>query len=740
VKVSGIFVGLLLALWAAPRAKAEQKQALIVSINDYGDATKGACNLLSKQSARGFVMTKPGDKTATPACPDKAMPPLSNANGDGDQFERMVMDRFRYSKSEIQRLRDRQATAEAMMKALRGHIARLGKGDRFLFYFAGHGVQIANARGGKQEGLAPWDYEFGAYPIFDFELMKIYQEAIRKGVQLTVVLDSCFAGGTARGVRYRSVTDYRTLDTVPPPFDRSGPFALLAGARGEQPATDEAMTFTQALVDVVQNNPADLSVAELARMTEVRMAGKQSPVSDGGASERVNVVGEPVQRDSVSYRVTLVTQTSGEIMIDGGQVNGLTAGSEFALESDKASRYHLVALEPAGSKLRAIAGSPLPKAGARVKLVRWQNAELDGMQVYVPSLLPAEADVARLRACLVNTDPGLLSKGPSGHHLTWGRSGWQLTLPDGKAQPFRCENVEALRGVGLTVAIPPTKELRENLEKDLGAYKELLRETHEAPYEVVGRLHEGRLEYALAKRFTGKEEMLPVVSEWNRDWTTKVNSKGIDEPDRYPAETEKTDCTGQSGLCAQMLARRIQRTRILMDLRRMEASSSRIITAAGVERIPWRIEMREKAGDACTQKVLSEIVAMTEYCLVAAYTGPPGSEAGWYLHVVTIDGAGLLSSLKYIDKRYADDVPLDKRFYSMPSEGNRENFFLFATTQGSLSQLTLTDEFQRPPIPGSGRSRELKKPTVRFNSAGARGESQPTWTLTSTTIPVLPKN
>jgi len=723
---------ILLLLVASVQSRAATRHAFVVAIDKYYE---GLCTP-KDQKDRGFTLTPPkGSK----GCPTESDPNLKNAVADGDRFVGMLKGRFLFTQTEITYLKNQQATASAILTNLRMVMKKLQAGDQAIFYFAGHGTLVHNISepNNKREALVPWDFLQGTYPILDFELFRIYEAATKKQIQLTVVIDSCFGGGMARGTRLRRMPEFRSVKQSPAKFEGRGTFAFIAGARGEQPATDAPKTFTQALVEVVEDNPMDLSISDLARLTQSRMLYKQSPVAEGEASETVSIVGKSIKQDALTYLITKVE--GAKITIGAGQANGLAVGSGFVLEGKEASSYKLVELGPAQALLEPETKVlPLVRAGMRVKLVRRVMGQKDGMRVYMPSALPTSKEMESLRSCLANTDPGLDAKGETAYRVAWSGSNWELTSPDGKVRPFQCEILRSLNGVALTVAIPPTKDLKEKLQTGLGAYQDLIQENVDAPYEVIGRIREGSLEYALAKRFPGKDEMLASVTKWNRDWKVVRNAANQAEPLEYPEETENVDCGKQMEFCSQMLVRRIQRARILMDLLLMESTSSHVISDEKIEPNPWRIELREKAGKECTRQRATEAVAMKQYCLVAAYSGPRNEKLGWYLHVITIDGAGLLNSYRLDEKKYFDDVLIYQEFYSIPSEGNRENFFLFATTEGSLSQLQLTEEFQKPPVTGRGRG--MRSPTVGFNSARASSPRPSAWALTSTTIPIRPNS
>ena len=260
-----------------------ESAALVVGIDNYTGVA------LDPESNRGRKELSQG------ALPDP--PKLTNAAADARRFANFLLVRYGIK---AQLLPQDKATARGILAALNALVSRVRPGGRAIFYFAGHGTRIANgSRGGElDEALVPADASRGAYPIRDVELGLIYRKAIGKKIQLTVILDSCFSGGMARGedeaVRAFQDLEPRSVDDPTARFDVSSPlFGHLAAARAGRRALDgrgSGRSFTEVLLDALSRTPHELTLAEAAAITS-QLVGRQGPEAEGGARGVVNIVG-----------------------------------------------------------------------------------------------------------------------------------------------------------------------------------------------------------------------------------------------------------------------------------------------------------------------------------------------------------------------------------------------------------------------------------------------------------------
>ena len=121
-------------------------------------------------------------------------------------------------------LTDCRATRENIMTGLKWLVKGAKKGDLLIFYYSGHGSQVADVSGddidGKDETICPHDFATAGM-IKDDHLRSIFS-GIAAGVNLEVILDSCHSG---TGTRERAALDAMpedqkvTIRYVEPPLD-----------------------------------------------------------------------------------------------------------------------------------------------------------------------------------------------------------------------------------------------------------------------------------------------------------------------------------------------------------------------------------------------------------------------------------------------------------------------------------------------------------------------------------------
>lgn len=108
----------------------------------------------------------------------------------------------------VTRLLDDQASKQGILQAIGKAAGQLKTGDRFLFYYAGHGTKHTDNKG----ALVPNDATTSeASDLGAEELRQALQPARAVSRSCSVILDSCFSGAMARGLRGRM----RFLDRDP---------------------------------------------------------------------------------------------------------------------------------------------------------------------------------------------------------------------------------------------------------------------------------------------------------------------------------------------------------------------------------------------------------------------------------------------------------------------------------------------------------------------------------------------
>lgn len=121
---------------------------------------------------------------------------LAGCVADSENWARaLARERF-----EIRRLRNSQATREALDRALRELVLDARTGDHLVLQFAGHGSQVEDLSGDESdrfdEVVVPVDFDRGALWTDDdlYEICRL----LPSGARLTMIMDCCHSGTNAR--------------------------------------------------------------------------------------------------------------------------------------------------------------------------------------------------------------------------------------------------------------------------------------------------------------------------------------------------------------------------------------------------------------------------------------------------------------------------------------------------------------------------------------------------------------
>jgi hypothetical protein len=130
-----------------------------------------------------------------------------------------------FNPRDIKILTSCNATKANIIAGLNLLLSGTAKGDSIVFYYSGHGSQIADVSGdektdGKDEMLCPHDTNFQKQVyILDDELRAIFSK-LPAGVNLEVILDSCFSGTATRiWTPAAQFGEYAAVRYMAPPLD-----------------------------------------------------------------------------------------------------------------------------------------------------------------------------------------------------------------------------------------------------------------------------------------------------------------------------------------------------------------------------------------------------------------------------------------------------------------------------------------------------------------------------------------
>lgn len=288
---------------------------------------------------------------------------LSGSGADVARMKQVLTSRYGLEPGNIIELHDRQADRLGIAAALNRQIEAAARtpGSTVLFYYSGHGGQVASRRqvSGKSSTIIPYD---GRSPgvtndILDLELKSIIDQATAWGVNLVTIFDSCNSGTATRGLRQMHLRGIGTVAPEPsgaPPLPMpkrpaGAPAAVEPGARVHLAAAhdDEAAgesnygkgqwrgDFTEALAAVLLDTPG-ATYEEVAQRVRAKLAAQglsQHPQAEGALLTRF------LGSDRDDLRLYTATAAGDGFAVLGGRLAGVTEGSTYdAFESPTAAR------------------------------------------------------------------------------------------------------------------------------------------------------------------------------------------------------------------------------------------------------------------------------------------------------------------------------------------------------------------------------------------------------------------
>lgn len=124
----------------------------------------------------------------------------------------------------MQILTDARATRAAILNGLKWLIKGAARGDVLIFYYSGHGSQMADVSGdeldGRDETICPHD--FATAGMITDDVIKAAISGLPAGVNLDIILDSCHSGsGTRELAALSAMPDENSLTYryIEPPID-----------------------------------------------------------------------------------------------------------------------------------------------------------------------------------------------------------------------------------------------------------------------------------------------------------------------------------------------------------------------------------------------------------------------------------------------------------------------------------------------------------------------------------------
>jgi hypothetical protein len=392
-----IWIAICLALSFSSRAEAGHRRALLIGINRYQ-----------------------ADRTT------ERMTDLEGAVADAEAMSQVLQGFHGFDARDIHILRDREATRDAILRALDEHlIAPAGPGDLSVFYFAGHGSYRSNPASreldGRDETLVPADTNRGAPDIHDKELAARFNQVLGRGAQLVALFDSCHSGSIARGLPGSSRTRFVPPAATPGPAlpavssapEERGAL-IFSAAQDQQPAQERRINgrprgrFSSALEQVLSGPFREAPAREiLLRVRALMQAGgsPQEPVLAATAARQQQALfgGAAVSRSEPGVAVSRISGVT--VHLQGGLALGLGVRAELYKEKEgkegkdgkdgkDRAPVRLRILEVTGissSTAELIAGDLSEiRPGDLFYVDRYGIPQVEGLRIYIPPDGPSQ--------------------------------------------------------------------------------------------------------------------------------------------------------------------------------------------------------------------------------------------------------------------------------------------------------------------------------------------------------------
>src|SRR6185503_913935 len=176
------------------------KRALLIGIGLYQPQKAD-----QQPKEQGVVKVETSNRQPPSAARGGGRAALSNLEGPKTDVAAMreVLSK-KYGFTVIDTLEDQKASRAAILAAIKKDLVDdSAPGDVCVFYYSGHGSRVRNSKGGEADGydesMVPADSNQGALDIRDKELARLFLDALKKGVILTTIFDSCHSGSIGRG-------------------------------------------------------------------------------------------------------------------------------------------------------------------------------------------------------------------------------------------------------------------------------------------------------------------------------------------------------------------------------------------------------------------------------------------------------------------------------------------------------------------------------------------------------------
>ncbi|MGB7134620.1 MAG: hypothetical protein WBD46_05005, partial [Acidobacteriaceae bacterium] len=346
----------------------------------------------------------------------------------------------------------------------------------------------------------PADAYKGGYDIRDWEMTRIYDAALDRGIHLTVILDTCHSGGISRGIapKYkermlpfdpRDINEAPDASSMPPTEREDNPALVFSAVQQDQSAKEMPIgsqphgAFTAALVQALEVLPPDTPASVVYERVKAVLEGgnvpEEDPDLDATEARRWQPLFGGTAEGSGRMRTAAIgTKVDGTVMLDVGRVASVGPGSEFSSATANAGGQKILLRVRALEGIARSQAEVVSPAGALVRpgdifeMTKWSPAESAPLLVWhwpanlsQEQIAAAAEQVQAMRVASVS-DP---ADEPWTHMLGWDGTNWLLQAagagdfvvlgPTLTAKAL----AQVPAGAKVWVNLPPSKELAAQL-------------------------------------------------------------------------------------------------------------------------------------------------------------------------------------------------------------------------------------------------------------------------------------
>ena len=490
---------------------------------------------------------------------------LNGAVNDMKAMRDILIARFCFKPGFIQVLQNNSATRKNIISAFKTHlIDSASPGDICLFFYAGHGSQVANSstreEDGLDESLVPADSHRGARDIRDKELWKLYNAVQEKGACLTTIVDSCHSGSISRGlkipVKYRylapdlrDAADSTWFEQTPA---EKGALIISAAQDFEQAAEiiDEDNhnhgLFTWALLKTLRgisvHEPADRILLRVKAL--MRAQGKIQEPNIEATLERKKAPLFGIRSGKISGQTTIAVQKvfkdENRISFLGGMAAGIRKGCELKrFENPGGARVQITEVRGLSLSFGDVIQGDINRiaSGDLFEIDKWVIANELRLRLHIPKpgsgysalnrLAQQVYQAIRSKGIVWVSDPTVES--PS-HIMFWEDQIWKLKQDGAETRNLGVNPLDKLltfisvpkqTGIRFFLSLPPPIDLYNRMVSEIDRDNSLVKSVDSAQnahYILTGQYRRGLISYALLLPNVSGDQSehlpLPTRTDW----------------------------------------------------------------------------------------------------------------------------------------------------------------------------------------------------------------------------------